>query len=48
MFAADAKDFPVEYNSEDPGDIQGYLDFVEEEGTYRVPAKYEPQMEQSN
>jgi hypothetical protein len=38
MFAADAKDFPIECNAEDPDDIQGYLDFIEEEGTHHIQA----------
>jgi hypothetical protein len=43
MFAAEAKDFPIEYNSEDPDDIQGYLDFIEEEGSYHIQTKDESQ-----
>ena len=48
MFPADSKDFPVEYIAEDPGDIQGYLDFIEEEGFHHLHAKEEAQKEQSS
>src|SRR5438046_2082836 len=39
MFAAEDKDFPVEYISEDPDDIQGYLNFIKEEGSHHAEAK---------
>ena len=38
LFPANSKAVPVEYDCEDLEDIQGYMEFIEEEGYHHIPA----------
>jgi hypothetical protein len=38
LFPANSKNVPVEYDSDDLEDFQGYTEFIEEEGYYHLPA----------